>query len=744
VAIVSPAAWLFLARGTAPSDATSTYPSSWDGGVPLFDDPARDPELVSCSEPLGRDDVITRVDGRDLAGWSTPREYVRGDRLRVAWRADEDEECTATLVLGDYPWAHLLRSHLFVFPLVVVMWALGTFVFFQRPREPAARALFAMGALLPWGGTAWPFATQLVDVLQGRHWPFLGGDIPNALLWGSVLHFVLVFPRPVPWLERRKFRVLLVYALPFVIYGGHVVARSLWSRSWPDPTSIDDLAVLLSISRPSALTVPFLLSAVIVWQYKHADAPDDRRRVRWVMVTLLASAAVYIGLGQGPDLVNREQVPYDFQTVAFLLVPFALAVAVLQYGIFDLRVLLRRSLLYGALTSLLVLVPVAAGVAVLLGVDEAPSWSDPTTWNVVLATCLVIVVSVWTLRAPLSRRIGRLVFGTRDDPFALVGQLGSQLRTKAPADDLLTSIAEIVAQALRLPFVAIEVTDSDGTVESRAYGAARGEVQAIDLLGHGEVVGRLLLGSRPRTEPFGHADQQLLELLAQQVGLAAKNVLLTTQLQRSLERAVSTREEERRRLRRDIHDGLGPMLAAVRMRLEVAGQMLATNPDEVAELLTDLARTQQLVIDDVQRLVENLRPPVLDQLGLEHAVRERAAALSSPRSDGTGFRVVVETAGDLDSLPAGVEVATYRIALEALTNAARHSGSTYCRVRITRNGAVEIVVTDDGVGVPATHRAGVGLGSMRERASEVGGTCTIEPGSPTGTVVRARLPLATT
>lgn len=739
--IGSPTAWLVLSRGTAPSDATLIYPSSWsDDGVLLIDDPARPPVRRACSQPLRLDDLITHVDGARTSRWSLNREYQRGDSVRVAWEVD-GERCSATLVTGAYPWALQLRSHLFVFPLVLVMWAMGTYVFFQRPRDPAARALFAMGALLPWGGTAWPFGTQLVDLLQGRHWPFLGGDVANALLWGSVLHFVLVFPRPVPWLERRRPAVLGVYALPFAIYGGHVLLQSFADRSAPDPSSVDDLGYLLAISRPAALTVPFLMSAVVYWQYRRTETADERRRVRWVLATLLTSAAVYVGLGQGPDLVGRERVPYDFQTVAFLLVPVALAVAVLQYGIFDLRILLRRSLVYGALTSVLVLVPAALGAVVLGAVVDDPAVTDPATWNVVLATSLVIAVSVWTMRSPLSRRIGRAVFGTRDDPYALVEQLGSRLRTRAPADDLLESIAEIVARALRLPYVAVEVTDGADVVDLRSYGAPLGEVQAVELVSHGEVVGRLLLGSRPRTEPFGHSDQQLLDLLAQQVGLAAENVLLTTQLRRSLERAISTREEERRRLRRDIHDGLGPMLAAVRMQLEVAGQLCLTDPGHASELLAELVRTQQLVIDDVRRLVENLRPPVLDQLGLERAIRERAAALSTTATDGTGFRVVVETAGELDSLPAGVEVATYRIVLEALTNAARHSGSTLCRVRLTRADAVEIVISDDGVGLPPRRRAGVGFSSMRERASEVGGTCTVEAGSPSGTVVRARLPL---
>ena len=157
-------------------------------------------------------------------------------------------------------------------------------------------------------------------------------------------------------------------------------------------------------------------------------------------------------------------------------------------------------------------------------------------------------------------------------------------------------------------------------------------------------------------EPFGPADRRLVELLTQQVGFAAQSVLLTGRLQRSLQRAVTAREEERRRIRRDIHDGLGPMLAASKLQLELAQQLLDRRPEKVPALLSDLVETQEGVIRDVRTLVEGLRPPVLDQLGLVSAIRERAKALSTG-GEGPGITFTVEATDDLEPLPAAVEVA---------------------------------------------------------------------------------------
>jgi signal transduction histidine kinase len=208
-------------------------------------------------------------------------------------------------------------------------------------------------------------------------------------------------------------------------------------------------------------------------------------------------------------------------------------------------------------------------------------------------------------------------------------------------------------------------------------------------------------------------------------------------LQSARERQVTAREEERRRLRRDLHDGLGPSLAALVIRLELADGLLGTDPAAARTVIGELKSEAQNAVTEIRRLVYELRPPSLDELGLVGAIRENAARLMPP--GGPAFTVTAPER--LPSLPAAVEVAAYRIAQEAMTNLVRHSGASSCDIRVDLNGALELEVRDDGCGLGADHRVGVGLASMRERAAELGGRCTVETAARGGTIVRAELPV---
>jgi two-component system, NarL family, sensor kinase len=218
-------------------------------------------------------------------------------------------------------------------------------------------------------------------------------------------------------------------------------------------------------------------------------------------------------------------------------------------------------------------------------------------------------------------------------------------------------------------------------------------------------------------------------------------VLVNRELQRSRQHLVTAREEERRRLRRDLHDGLGPSLATLAMRLESVSDLIDHDPAEAARLADRLSEQARAEIHEVRRLVEGLRPPALDQLGLVSALRQRAEQHRVPGDGRVGMTWTVESRGEVEPLPAAVEVAAYRIALEAVTNALRHSGAETCSVTLQREGGQLLLrVQDDGHGLAADPRAGVGLTSMRERAEELGGSCTVAS-DETGTVVAVRLPI---
>jgi signal transduction histidine kinase len=198
---------------------------------------------------------------------------------------------------------------------------------------------------------------------------------------------------------------------------------------------------------------------------------------------------------------------------------------------------------------------------------------------------------------------------------------------------------------------------------------------------------------------------------------------------------IPATEEERRRIRRDLHDGLGPELAGVVLGLQRARRQIGSDSTAAASQLDALTAQTQGAIAEVRRLVYNLRPPALDELGLLGALQEQASTLGA---------ITVDGPTPPPALPAAVEVAAYRIALEAMTNVSRHANAHEANVRVSIDGALHIEITDDGSGLPKAYRAGVGITSMRERATELGGRCTIEPANPHGTVVRATLPLEPT
>jgi signal transduction histidine kinase len=227
--------------------------------------------------------------------------------------------------------------------------------------------------------------------------------------------------------------------------------------------------------------------------------------------------------------------------------------------------------------------------------------------------------------------------------------------------------------------------------------------------------------------------------LAAHAGVAAHAVRLARDLQRARERLVTAREEERRRLRRDLHDGLGPTLASQALTIDAARALMRSDPATADALLVELKEQSQGAIADVRRLVYALRPPALDDLGLVVALRQESA----PHTRG-GLQINVEAPDSLPHLSAAVEVAVYRITQEAITNVVRHAAARRCTIRLTvpepaRSLCLEI--EDDGRGLPTNHQAGIGTTSMRERAEELGGSFAVEQLPGGGVRVSARLPL---
>jgi signal transduction histidine kinase len=260
-----------------------------------------------------------------------------------------------------------------------------------------------------------------------------------------------------------------------------------------------------------------------------------------------------------------------------------------------------------------------------------------------------------------------------------------------------------------------------------------------------EQVGELLLAPRAAGESFSVADMNLLNIIAQQAGVAAHTVRLTEELQQlnvdlqqSRERLVTAQEEERRRLRRDLHDGVGPTLASLSQRLDTVADLVGRDPEASVQLLKELKGQVKSTVAEIRRLVYALRPPVLDEFGLVSAIREHVASYMGPN----GLQITFDVTEAMPPLPAAVEVAAYRIVLEAFTNVIRHAEASQCTIKIKLDGnSLLLEVSDDGKGLLTKTHSGIGFTSMQERASELGGEYVIENISAGGTRISARLPI---
>ncbi len=507
------------------------------------------------------------------------------------------------------------------------------------------------------------------------------------------------------------------------------------SPTTENPFGVEGVARFLeavnTVSAPLFGVLVLAPVAALVVRFRRA-AGEERQQFKWVAyaaaVITLAFVVVSIWPDLDPTLVGRA-----LFLVGFLAVPGAIGIAILKYRLYDIDLIINRTLVYGALTTIVVglYVLVVGGIGALL----------QTRGDLLVSLLGVGLVAVLfaPLREWLQRGVNHLLYGERDEPYGVISRLSERLRATDTPEAVLPAIVENVAEALKLPHAAITLKWEDGAfTTAAAHGTPLGRPLVLPLSYGTDVVGQLVLSPRAPGEPFDPADRRLLEGVARHAEAAVYAARLTTDLQRSRERLVTAREEERRRLRRDLHDGLGPQLATLTLNLDAARNLLSQEPASADALLAGLKTQVQDAISDIRRVVYDLRPPALDELGLIQAIREGAAGYGR---GGLDVRVVAPE--KLPLLSAAVEVAAYRIAQEALTNAALHARAAICRVRLSaREDRLELEVADDGIGLPDERHDGVGIVSMRERAAELGGTClvTVMPGG--GTRVLARLPLS--
>ncbi len=534
--------------------------------------------------------------------------------------------------------------------------------------------------------------------------------------------------------------VVLFVLIPFIFPNGRFVPR--WTAWFFVPLAIAFVAATFFPQFIGVVSLIWFALAVYaaIYRYRRISNAVERQQTKWVVVGLLSTAIVFIPMVLAsvffpPAHPTPERLAFMFLVFnpvyvgTYLFFSASVAIAIFRYRLWDIDIIINRTLVYGALTAITI------GIYILFvgGLDYL--FESDNFFFSLLATGIIAVI-FQPLRERLQRGINRMFYGERDNPISVLTQLGQRLEATVAPEAILPTLAESIAQALRLPYVAILLKEGMEFSLAADFGSKPASLltcERLPLNYQNQPIGQILLSHRAGEDSFSADEKTLLQNIARQVGVAAYAVQLTRDLQRSRERIVTAREEERRRLRRDLHDGLGPSLASLTLKLDAARNQLKQNPEQADSLLVELKSQTQAAITDIRRLAYNLRPPALDELGLFSAIQQYASNITRPE-----FVVRVEQEGEFPKLPAAVEVAAYRIACEAITNASKHSQGTECHIRLKFDGGLQIDVQDNGAGLSEEQRVGVGMLSMRERAAELGGTFDIELSN--GVHIRTSLP----
>lgn len=709
-------------RLDAPSDGTRITDWVTGGVVIAVDADDSEPPSRTTAEALADGDLVRTIGGQRVA--ERPGALPEPDLgVTLDYQVDRTDDTIpvpigrlAILPLLRYGWGNLV--------FVIALALLAVCLHVRRPEEPATSPLLiAAGGLL--GST--------VVVVAGV--PALTVATGGPLLWLYNLNIVGAYA--IAWGGVLAFGLLLL--------GGNAVSRVRLAGAWLLPPVTMAIQFVVATVRADdwlawfgmvyagttvIVTATMLLLVVLgIVAYRRPGNPEARARLRCVAAGSIVTAVLAVGLWHLPQLLlGHSLLPAGALGLSGLPFIVGVGVALWRHHLFDIERLANRSLTYLAVT--VVLVAGYAMVVALLGNVLGLSGG--------FAAALAAVVAAVALAPVLRvahRAVNRLMYGDRDDPAGVLAQLGTRMQAAMLPDDVLPVVVETVAQSLRLPYVAIDLAEEDGDFRMVVErGRPVGALHAEELRHHGSVVGRLRVSARGIEDPLEPADLVLLRSLAGEIGPAVQAVRLHQDLVRSRAEVIALREDERRRLRRDLHDGLGPTLAAIGLKAGLARRDVAPT-SRAYDLLGEIDGEVKASLGGIRRLVEGLRPPALDELGLVGALRTRAASLAAT--------IDVEVTGDVSDqcLPAAVEAAAYWIAVEAMTNATRHSQGSLCLVDLQLfHRTLVVVVADDGRGLDPSRPSGVGLNSMRERAVEVGGTLVVHAAAD-GTEVVARLPL---
>ena len=625
--------------------------------------------------------------------------------------------------------------------------AVGVFILYRRPTARLGWLMVSMGFLVavPLGAYAdyalthdLPFG-PLALALDGPSWvPFIG--ISGYLL--------LLFPDGhLPSPRWRWFSWACGIGLALVIVAIWFIPGPFTDSSFPEvvnPIGIEALRPVLDVAIVLIIFAPALLfggAVGLVLRMRRTTDDVVRHQIRWLAYVAAWIAAIYV-LAFIPTLGNDATWTGWIQTIAvtsFALIPIAIGIAVLRYRLYDIDVVIRKTVVFAVMAAVIAVVYVGlvVGIGTLVGSTSSPLLSA-------LAAAIVALV-FQPVRTRARRFADRVVYGKRATPYEVMAEFGGQLAGTYSADDVLARTARILAEGVGaesarvLLQVGEDLREVAAWPEDQRVAEREGEF-TTEVRHQGELLGALSV-SMPPSDPMNPAKETLVRDLAAQAGLVLRNEGLTatlkarlSDLQAAQKRLISAQDEERRKLERNIHDGAQQQLVALQVRQRLAEQSIDRDPAKAKEMLAQVQADTGAALDDLRDLARGIYPPLLADKGLAAALESQARKATIP--------VHVEADG-IGRFPQDIEAAVYFSALEALQNTAKYAQANAATVVVHRSDhQLTFSVSDDGRGFdPASNGRGSGLQGIADRLGALEGEVTVESSLGRGTTVSGRLPL---
>jgi signal transduction histidine kinase len=638
--------------------------------------------------------------------------------------------------------------------LIVPMYAVGAWLTWRLPTHPQPIRLLVGGTASMATGALETLIASRPQLINAPWFPVVSTLSLEASAVAGLALALLIGSYPGGFVERSWQRLtlrlssLVLIAPPLALLASPVVPVSPWvaeNPAVPNPYAVSWLAWLAEPALWLALNswwVVVVGALVMSARFVAADAVSRARmRVLFVAViglTLYAAGYMMYALGAPTDSVLVVTL-LSLGSLSAILLPAAIIYGILRHRLFDLDLVVRKSVAYGAASLL-----IAAAYAVIAATPGLMLGN-----RVPLTLAVVITIAAALAFQPLRRRlesaVSRRLFGDRVRQYHLLKDLGTTMEQTAELDKLLPRLARAVRDGIGTSWVRIRLCEADRSWLPEPVGVA-GEVTeessvGVDLVHAGEQVGRIDLGPKPGG--YATADLELLTTVATQATTAVANVRLATQLKEGLDelstsrvRLIAAQDAERRRIERDLHDGIQQEVVALIAGLRLARNRLSRNQLTSAEL-TDLQDQAREMLRELRELAHGIHPPVLSDNGLVAALASRA----------TRFPISVQILAD-DDLRAerfseDVEGTAYFVACESLTNVAKHADTDGARIRLSHpDNRLCLAVEDDGRGFEPNGARSGGLANIRDRVEALHGKLTIESRLGAGTSVRAELPLS--